>query len=87
MQLQGRWNDAIQELEELLKYYPDDILADDALFQLGDIYENKLFDNEKAAEYYRRILFDYKGSLYTEESRKRFQKLRGNRSIKSPVEG
>lgn len=76
MELQGRWAEAISELEELLKYYSDDILADDALFRLGDIYENHLMNNEKASEYYRDILFNHKGSLYTEEARKRFQKLR-----------
>ena len=83
MQLQGRWNEAASYLEELLKYYNDDILADDALFQLGDIYENHLMDKEKALEYYRRILFDYKGSLYTDEVRKRFQKLRGEKSLRN----
>ncbi len=83
MQLQGRWNEAINYLEELLKYYSDDILADDALFQLGDIYENRLMDGEKAMEYYRMILFDHKGSLYTDEVRKRFQKLRGEKAIRN----
>jgi len=77
-QLQGKWNDAISNLEELLKYYKNDILADDAIFQLGDIYENHLLNNDKAAEYYRTILFDFKGSLYTEEARKRYQNLRGS---------
>ena len=76
MELQGKWSKAIQELEELIEFYGDDILADDALFKLGDIYENHLMDNAKAAEYYRKILFDNKGSLYSEESRKRFQKLK-----------
>jgi len=75
-QLRGQWNKAISSLEDLMKYYPDDILADDALYQLGDIYENHLLNNEKAAEYYRRLLFDYKGSLYTTEARKRFQEIR-----------
>ncbi len=83
MQLQGRWNEAINYLEELLKYYSDDILADDALFQLGDICENRLMDGEKAMEYYRMILFDHKGSLYTDEVRKRFQKLRGEKAIRN----
>jgi tetratricopeptide (TPR) repeat protein len=87
MQLQGRWNEAIGYLEELLKYYSDDILADDALFQLGDIYENRLMNPEKALEYYRRILFDYKGSLYSDEVRKRFQKLRGQKSVNDDQEG
>ena len=79
MQLQGKWSEAATYLEELLKYYSEDILADDALFQLGDIYENQLNDKEKAAEYYKRILFNYKGSLYVVEARKRFRALRGDK--------
>jgi tetratricopeptide (TPR) repeat protein len=80
-QLRGEWTKAVESLEELLKYYPTDILADDALFQIGDIYQNNLLNPEKAKDYYRRILFDHKGSLYTAEARKRFQKLRGEGSL------
>ncbi len=76
MQLQGEWNKAVSYLEELLKYHGTDILTDDALFQLGDIYENRLLDKAKAAAYYRKILFEHKDSLYTSETRKRFQALR-----------
>ncbi|MDG1331848.1 MAG: tetratricopeptide repeat protein, partial [Crocinitomicaceae bacterium] len=79
--LRGEWNKAVESLDELMKYYPTDILADDALFQLGEIYENNLLNPDKAKEYYRRILFDHKGSLYTAEARKRFQKLRGEGSL------
>jgi tetratricopeptide (TPR) repeat protein len=79
MQVQGKWIEGVQYLEELLKYYQFDILADDAVFQLGDIYQNHLKDDLKAAEYYRKILFDYKGSLYTIEARKRFRQLRGDK--------
>ena len=79
MQLQGKWVESVAYLEELLKYYSEDILADDALFQLGDMYENQLNDKEKAAEYYKRILFNYKGSLYVVEARKRFRALRGDK--------
>lgn len=78
MQLQGKWKEAVQYLDELLKYYQYDILADDAVFQLGDIYENHLFDSEKAAANYKKILFEYKGSMHTIEARKRFRKLRGD---------
>lgn len=80
-QLRGQWNKAISSLEDLMEYYPDDILADDALYQLGDIYENQLLNNEKATEYYRRLLFDYKGSLYTTEARKRFQEIRTEETL------
>ncbi len=76
LQLKGQWNLAIQNLEKIVKYHSQDILVDDALFQLGDIYQNHLMDNAKAAEYYRTLLFDHKGSLYTTEARKRFQELR-----------
>ncbi|MBI1837217.1 MAG: tetratricopeptide repeat protein [Flavobacteriia bacterium] len=79
MQMQGKWQEATVFLEELMKYYAQDILADDALFQLGDIYENHLNDKEKAAEYYKRILFDYKGSLHVIEARKRYRLLRGDK--------
>ena len=80
MQLQGKWTEAVTYLEELLKYFKEDILADDALFQLAEIYENQLNDKEKAAEYYKKILFDYKGSLYVVEARKRFRALRGDKT-------
>lgn len=78
MQNQGKWNEAISYLNELLKYHSDQILADDAVFQLADIYENHLLDTEKAMEYYKKILFEYKGSLYTNEARKRLRILRGD---------
>lgn len=81
MQDQGRWSEAISFLEELLKYNGEDILADDALFQLGDIYENHLNNKEKASEYYKTLLFNFKGSLYSVEVRKRFRQIRGDQNI------
>lgn len=78
MQKQGKWSEALNYLDELLKYYSNDILADDAWFMKGDIYQNHLFDNEKAMECYKEILFNYRGSLYTTEARKRFRELRGD---------
>lgn len=78
MQSQGKWSEAIDYLNQLLKYHSEEILADDAVFQLADIYENHQIDLEKAMEYYKKILFDYKGSLYTNEARKRLRILRGD---------
>ena len=78
-QQQGNWSEAINYLEKLLKSYAEDILADDALFQLGNIYENHLGDKEKAIENYKKIIFQYKGSLYVVEARKRLRLLRGDK--------
>jgi tetratricopeptide (TPR) repeat protein len=80
-QQQGKWNEAITYLDRLLTSYSQDILADDALFQLGNIYENYLNDAVKASENYKKILFGYKGSLYGVEARKRLRTLRGDKNI------
>ena len=78
-QQQGKWQDAIALLDKLLLNHSEDILADDALFQLGSVYENQLKDKEKAIECYKKILFKYKGSLYGVEARKRLRILRGDK--------
>jgi tetratricopeptide (TPR) repeat protein len=80
-QQQGKWNEAITYLDRLLATYAQDILADDALFQLGNIYENHLNNPQKASENYKKILFEYKGSLYGVEARKRLRTLRGDKTL------
>jgi tetratricopeptide (TPR) repeat protein len=79
MELQGNWSKAIDYYEDLLKFHQEDILADDALFRLGDIHENILNDKEKAMQYYRRLIMDFKGSLFSAETRKRIRVLRGDK--------
>ncbi len=71
--------EAVALLDKLMLNHAEDILADDALFQLGSIYENHLNDKEKAIECYKKILFKYKGSLYVLEARKRLRLLRGDK--------
>jgi tetratricopeptide (TPR) repeat protein len=81
MEMQGQWQKASDFYEDLLKFHGQDILADDALFRLGDIQENILSNKEKALEFYRRLAIDYKGSLYSAEARKRIRVLRGDKNI------
>jgi hypothetical protein len=66
---------------DLLKFYSDDILGDDALFRLADLTENQLQDKEKALEYYKRLMIDFKGSLFSTEARSRIRFLRGDANI------
>ena len=80
MQYQGRWEDAIPYLEKVYNLHGQDILADDAVMQLAAIYDYHVKDKEKAKEWYRKILFDYKGSLHVIEARKRFRELTGESS-------
>jgi tetratricopeptide (TPR) repeat protein len=81
MELQGRWDDAIPFLEKIVSNFGNDILADDALFRLAEIQEIQKGDKEKALEYFKKLLIDYKGSLYSTEARKRLRILRGEKVI------
>ena len=65
-------------LEEIVAQHSDDLLADNALFYLGDLYQKYLKDEEKAKTYYEKIILDFKVSTFTIEARKRYRKLRGD---------
>ena len=55
--------------------YGDDLLADNALYTLAGIYEKNLHDTDKAAEFYKKILFEHTDSLFVIEARKKFREL------------
>lgn len=71
-----KYVEAAEFLHEILDKFKTDILADDALFTLADLYQSQLNDKQKAMELYQAILTDHPDSLYTIEARKRFRKLR-----------
>ncbi|MBK9317802.1 MAG: tetratricopeptide repeat protein [Bacteroidetes bacterium] len=76
---QGRFTEAAALLAEITEKYPEDILADDAMYQLGLLYENQLNDKEKAKTIYESLLTKYPGSLFVVDARKRFRLLRGDK--------
>lgn len=69
---------AASYLQQIIDKYGTDILADNALFYLGDLYQNYLKDEEKAKGYYEKIILEYKDSTFSIEARKRYRKLRGD---------
>lgn len=75
---QGEFEKALSLLKKIQDEHGEDILADDAYFLQGEIYERQLKDNEKAKEIYREFLNQYPGSVYAAEARKRYRKLRGD---------
>jgi tetratricopeptide (TPR) repeat protein len=75
---QKSYNDAIPLLKKIFETHPTNLWADDAVFMLGDIYENQLADKVQAKVYYQKIITDYPGSLWIGEARKRFRTLRGD---------
>lgn len=81
MEDQGKWSAAVDYYSDVLKFHSDDILGDDALFRLADIEENQFQNKEKALEYYKRLIIEFKGSLFSTEARTRIRSLRGDANI------
>ena len=75
---QGNFRLAADKLEQLILNYGEDLLGDDAVFKLAELYEKKLNDSEKAKKLYQDVLLNYPASLYTVEARKRYRKMRGD---------
>lgn len=75
----GRYAEAVPLLQQVVDKYGEDILADDALYQLGLLYEEQLNDKEKAKTLYETLLTKYPGSLFVVDARKRFRALRGDK--------
>jgi tetratricopeptide (TPR) repeat protein len=74
----GEFDNSVALLQRILDEYGEDILADDAYFLQGEIYERQLGDKDKAMEIYRNFLTKYPGSVYAAEARKRYRQLRGD---------
>lgn len=75
----GRYDEAIRDLKRLVDEFSYDILTDDALFILAEMYDMNMKQPEEAMELYKRLLIEFPGSIYSAEARKRFRSLRGDR--------
>ena len=73
-----QYDKAIELYEKIVEQYPDEIRADNALFEMASLYENQLGDPDKAMSYYEKIFIEYSGSTFSIEARKRYRKLRGD---------
>jgi tetratricopeptide (TPR) repeat protein len=74
------YSEAAGHLEKVIALYPLDILVDNALLDLGKLYEDLIKDPEKAKSYYEKLLFEQTGSIFVPEARARFRALRGDGS-------
>lgn len=74
----GLYKEADSLFQKFLDFYPESLLADDALFIQAELNETLLNNKIKAMICYQDLIFKYPASLYTVEARKRFRKLRGD---------
>ena len=72
------YDEAAARLTEIVTKYGEDILADNALFLLGEMYQNIFKDKIRAADYYKNLFLNYTGSMFGIEAKKRYRKLTEN---------
>ena len=73
---QQRYEEADSLLQQLVDFYPDDILADDALMLLAELNDEQLQHPERARQCYEKLILDYPTSLYVDRARKRYNELK-----------
>ncbi len=78
---EGKFQEADTLLGTIVKTYPDDVLADQALYIRAHMNEEDIKDTSKGMEYYESLMSKYPGSIYVPESRKRFRLLRGDKAF------
>lgn len=79
----GFFDQAIEAYSKVVAY--DDLLADEALINLGRIYWDEKADAEKAMEAFEKILMLHEGSVHTVQARKSYRHIR-KKSAKSNLE-
>ena len=69
------YDKAIAYLKLIKEKYGEDVLGDDAVFKIADIYQTYLHQNDLAKKYYEDLIIDYPGSTYVQTARQRLAEL------------
>ena len=75
---QQKFTECTKPLETIVNEFPEEILADEALFKLADVYDNFLENSKKAQGLYRKLIEEYPSSIRVVDARKRFREIRGD---------
>ncbi len=70
-----KYNEAIESLNNAVAQ--DDLLVDESLMFLAEIYANYLNQNDKALECFEKVLTDFEDSVFTNEARTKYRLIRG----------
>ena len=66
---------ALGYLTTITQKYAEDVLADDAVFKMAEIYRYDLNKKENAKEYYEKLIIDFPGSTFVQTARQRLQEI------------
>jgi len=75
---QRKYNAAIAAYEKIIENYPEEIRADNSIFEMAELYEKVLAQPDKAKALYEKLFLDFSGSTFAVEARKRYRILRGD---------
>jgi TolA-binding protein len=75
------YDKAIEMYNLVIDKFPDDIRADNSLYELADMYENQLSNKDKAKELYEKLYTKYSNSVFATDARKKFRVLRGDKIV------
>jgi tetratricopeptide (TPR) repeat protein len=64
--------------QEIVDKFPEEIRADNALYNLAQLYEKQLDNEEKAKVCYEKLFMEYTDSTFAIDARKRYRELRGD---------
>lgn len=76
----GRYSEADTAYGSLLTAYGDEVLADDALFRRGMLWELRLANKERAMDFYNQLMLKFPDSAYLPEARRKIRRLRGDQN-------
>ena len=74
---ENQYEKGVASLLKLISVDPNGIFVDDSYYLLAETYKNFLKDSKKASEYYQKIIFEKRSSIYLVDARKKFRELRG----------
>lgn len=72
------YSKVVELYNRIIDDYSEEIKADNALFELAQLYEGVLDQPEKAMELYEKLFIEFSGSTFAVLARKQFRILRGD---------
>jgi len=76
----GRYAEADSAYGSLLAKYGDEVLADDALFRRGMLWEQRFSNKERAMDLYSQLMLKFPDSAFLPEARRKIRRLRGDQN-------
>ncbi len=74
---QKRYELAKKMYEQIIEKYPEELRADNSIFELAELYENAFGDVNSAKALYEKLFLDYDSSTLAVEARKKYRQLSG----------